>query len=52
MNRKSALKVMVMGGMEMVPKILYLYSTAGTTILSPFSPYASFLVPTMWHFSW
>ena len=51
MNRKSYLRVMVMEGMEMVPNILYLYSTSGTTILSPFSPYASLLIPTMWHLS-
>ena len=54
MNRKSDLRVrvMVMEGMAMVPNILHLYSTSGTTILLIFSPYASLLMPTMWNFSW
>ena len=47
MNIKLALRVMVMEGMEIVPKHLQLSSTSGTTILSPFSPYASLLVPTV-----
>ena len=41
MIRKSALKVMVTEGMSMVPNILHLSSTAGTTIMSTFSSYAS-----------
>ena len=52
MSRKLALRAMVMEGMAMVPNILHLFSTDGTTIMSPFSPYASFLMTTMWDFSW
>ena len=52
MNRKSALRVTVVEGMAMVPKLLHISSTSGTTILLPFFPYASFLMPTMWKFSW
>ena len=52
MNRKSALRVMVMEGIVMVSNVLRIYSTAGTTILSPFSPYSSLLMPTMWTFGW
>ena len=52
MNRKSALRVMVMEGMAMVPSIYDPYSTAVTTIMLPFSPYASLLMPTMWNFRW
>ena len=33
-------------------KGLHLSSTAGTTTLSPFSPYAYLLMPTMRNFSW
>ena len=33
-------------------KLLHIYSTAGTTILSLFYTYASLLMPIMWHFSW
>ena len=39
-------------GMVIVPKILHISSTAGTTTLSSFSPYASLLMPTMWNLSW
>ena len=49
MNRKSALKVIAMEGMVMIPKLLHISSTAGTKILSLFSPYSSLLIPTMWH---
>ena len=52
MNRKLALRVMVIEGVEMVPKLLRLSSTVDTSIMLTFSHYASFLVPTMWHFSW
>ena len=52
MNRKSALRVMVIEGIAMVPKFLHLYYTAGTTILSPFYYNASLLIPTMWSFIW
>ena len=38
--------------MAMAPKLLHISSTAGTKILSPISPYASMLMPTMWNFSW
>ena len=41
-----------MEGMEMVTKLLHLYSTSGNTPLLSFSPCASMLVPTMWNFSW
>ena len=41
-----------MEGMTIVPIFLHLYSNAGTTTLSQFYTYASFLVPTMWNFSW
>ena len=41
-----------MEGVGMVPNILHLSSTYGTKILSPFSLYASLLMPTMWNFSW
>ena len=51
MNRKSALRVMVMEGITMVPNIFRISSTDGTPILSPFSPYASLLVTNMWYFS-
>ena len=43
---------MFMEGMSMMAKILYLYSTSGTKIMLQYSPYASFLMPTMWNFSW
>ena len=43
---------MVIEGMAMLPKFLHLSSTAGTTTLPPLSLYASFLIPTMWYFSW
>ena len=41
-----------MEGMAMVPKLLHIYSNAGTAILPPFYPYASLLMPTMWNSSW
>ena len=43
---------MVMEGMAEVPKFLHLSSTAGTTIVSPFSSYTSLLMTNMWYFSW
>ena len=43
---------MVMEGMEMVPNILHLSSTAGNTIILKFYPFASLLITTMWNFSW
>ena len=49
---KSYLRVMVTKGVAIVPKFLHLSSSDGTTILSPFSPYVSLLMPTMWNFSW
>ena len=52
MKIKSALRVMVMEGMAMVPKIFHISSTADTTILLSFSPYASLLMCTTWDFSW
>ena len=52
MNRKSDLRVMVMEGMKIAPKVLQILSTAGATILSPLSPYDSLLMPNMWYFSW
>ena len=52
MNRKSDLRVMVMEGMEIMPKFFHIYSTYGATMLSPLSTYYSLLVPTMWHFGW
>ena len=52
MNRKSALRVMEMEGVGMVPTFLHISSTAGTTIMSPFSSYASLLMPAMWNFIW
>ena len=52
MNRKSALRAMVMEGMAMLQKFLHLSSTAGTAPLLPFSTYASLLITNMWHFSW
>ena len=42
---------MVMEGMALVPNILNIPSTASTTILLPFSPYASLLMPTMCNLS-
>ena len=42
---------MVMKGVVIVQICLHLYSTAVTTTLSPFSPYAYFLVTNMWYFS-
>ena len=51
LNIKSALRVMVMEGISMGTNLLHLSSTAGTTILSPFYPYASLIMPNMWHFS-
>ena len=41
-----------MEGMAMITKFLHLYSIDATTILSPFSPYDSLLMTTVWHFSW
>ena len=35
-----------MDGMAMVPKVLRISSTDGTTIPLPFYPYASLLIPT------
>ena len=56
MNIKSALRVMVMvmvmEGMEMVPNILHISSTYGSTYMSPLSPYGSLIMPSMWHFGW
>ena len=52
MNRKSSLVVIVMEGLEMVPKFLHLPSNAGTANLSPFSTYASLLMTNMWNFIW
>ena len=52
MNKKSALRVIVMEGMTLVPKLLHISFTDGNTIMSPFSPYASLLMPTMWHSRW
>ena len=51
MNRKPALRLMVMEGMEMVPNVFHLSSTDGNTTLFQFSPYASLIMPTMWNFS-
>ena len=51
MNIKSVLRVMVMEGVEMVPKLLNISSTVGNTTLPPFYPYASLIMPTMWYFS-
>ena len=52
MKRKPYLRVMVMEGMATVQKCLHLSSTASATTLLPFPPYASLLMPIMWHFSW
>ena len=52
MNNKSYLRVMVMEGVEMVPKLLNISSSSSATTLSQFSPYASLIIPTTWHFSW
>ena len=52
MNSKSSLMLMVLEGIAMGPKQFHIYSTAVTTTLSPFSPYASLLMPTMWNFGW
>ena len=52
MNIKSYLRVMLMEGVAMVPEFLHLSSTAGATTLSQIPPYASLLMPNMWHFSW
>ena len=52
MNIKSYLRVMVMERVIMVPNLLRISSTAGTTIMSPFYPYTSLLIPNMWNFSW
>ena len=52
MNSKPYFRVMEMEGMEIVPIFLHHSSTPVTTTLSPFSPYASLLMHTMWHFSW
>ena len=41
-----------MEGVAMVHFFLHISSTAGTKTLSPFSPYASLLMPTMWNFVW
>ena len=41
MNRKSALRVMVMEGMAMVPNLLRISSTSSNIFLSSCSPYAS-----------
>ena len=48
MNVKPYLRVMVKEGMAMITKFLHLYSIDATTILSPFSPYDSLLMPSMW----
>ena len=47
MNHKSALRVMLMEGMTMVPNGLRLSSAAGTTTLSPLYSYATLLMPTV-----
>ena len=52
MNRKSALRVMVMEWMATGPNILHVSSTTGTEIMSPFYPYASLPMSTMWNLSW
>ena len=52
LNIKSALRVIMMEGMAMVPKNLHLSSSTGATTLLPLSPYAFLLMPNMWHFSW
>ena len=52
LNIKSALSVMVIEGMVTVPKYFHPSSTAGGTTLFPFSPYASLIMPIMWHISW
>ena len=52
MNSKPYLRVTVMEGMEMVPKVLHIYSTDGTTAMLSFSTHASLIMPTMWNFSW
>ena len=43
---------MVIEGMEILSKFLHIPSTDGTIKLSPLSPYASLVMPTMWYFSW
>ena len=52
MKIRSDIRVMLMEGVEMLPKFLHISSTSGTTTLLPFSPYASLLMPTMWNLSW
>ena len=45
MNSKHALRVVVLKGVAMVPKNIHLYFTDGAATMSPFSPYASLLMP-------
>ena len=51
LNRKPDLRLMVMERVAMDTKFLHIFPTSGTTIMSPFYPYAFFLMPTMSHFS-
>lgn len=51
MKRKSDLSVVVMKGMTMMPIFLHISYTAIAATLHPLSPYYSFLILTMWHFS-
>ena len=50
-TKKPALKLMVMERVATNKKNMHRSSTAGNRILSKFSPYASLIMPTMWHFS-
>ena len=47
MNRKSAVRVMMVEGMATVPKFLYLYYSADAKTALPFNPYSSLLMPIM-----
>ena len=47
MNIKSVLRVMVMEGMATMTKNLHLSLTSGAKNLSPLSPYASLIMPSM-----
>ena len=51
LNIKPDKKVMVMEGMEMMPKCLHLSSTSGSIPLLLLSSYASLLMTTMWNLS-
>ena len=46
MNSKPDLRVVVMEGMAMVPKILHTSFTDGATSMYPLFPYAYLLMPT------